>query len=209
MSENQANAYAPPAVQTEMRELPASQSSAWEAERRAALNIESQVKAAGMLAYMAVVGYVGLLVAQGIRAIVVHEPGALDPLDVLTTLIACALTGVAGYQLRRIRKLGRTLYAVHFIFNVLTMVLTSAMAASNGVNVKMPGFVQFLIPLAIGGYLFGPKGNVVFADIYQQYVLPSTPHIKAKTAWWGWLLPGIFVVAIALGLIAGLVSRFF
>jgi hypothetical protein len=71
-----------------------------------------------------------------------------------------------------------------------------------------PKIFQYLIPIAIGSYLFGPKGSIVFDDIYQQYVLPSTSHLKARTALWGWVLPGIVLTGMVFAALATLIHLF-
>ena len=65
------------------------------------------------------------------------------------------------------------------------------------------GLLGFPIGTAINGYIlylvFGKKGKIVFSDEYKEAIL-ATPHIKYRTSAFVWVLVGILVLVVLLGM---------
>jgi len=64
-----------------------------------------------------------------------------------------------------------------------------------------------LINALVLGYLLSKKGATVFSTDYQS-VIAATPHVKPKTSIVVWIVLGVFILIIVLGLIGILAATF-
>ena len=64
-----------------------------------------------------------------------------------------------------------------------------------------------LINALVLSYLLSKKGATVFSPDYQS-VIAATPHVKPKTSIAVWIVLGVFILIIVLGLIAILAATF-
>jgi len=67
--------------------------------------------------------------------------------------------------------------------------------------------VGTLINAIVLSYLLSKKGATVFSPGYQS-VIAATPHVKPKTSTAVWIILGVFLLIIVLGLIAILAAAF-
>lgn len=167
------NPYAAPAARVD--DVPAD--SAADATRRAHIGHESSIKAVGFLYYLG-----GILMTIGGLAAVVGatraEPGAFLMLFVLAIGIGQL---AAGWGVRSLKRWGRIV----------------------GIVLSLLGLLAFPIGTIINAYVLylfvSKKGRTVFSPEYQD-VIAATPHVKYRTSIVVWILIGLILALVVLGI---------
>ena len=180
-----ANPYAPaPTVAPEVH-VP----SDVESYRRAHLNHEASVKSVGFLYLLGAFFMVpmGLLIMVDPSVAGPQEPGN-EGVHVLVGAFYLAMgigQGLVGLGIRRLRPWARILAILFSAFGLIGFPFVTLIS------------IYFL-------YLFASrKGRTVFSESYQ-LVIEQTPDIKYKVSMIVWVMLGILVFVIALGVIGGI-----
>ena len=172
--------WAPP--QAEVKDVSVSGNPESPAIRRAHLNHEANIKAVGMLYYLAAAG---LLLAAVILLI---AAGSGNTAYNVGMAIACfAFFGLYSWLVRGLRA------------------WKSSVKIPTGILAGL-GLLGFPVGTLINGYilylLFSQKGTMVFSDEYKQ-IIADTPDMKYRTSIIVWIFLALIVVALAYGIIAG------
>jgi hypothetical protein len=166
-----------------------SASSAVEEMRKMHLKHEASVQSIGFLYYL---GGAGVLLA-GIIAVMgaTGSRGGVDAFAGLFVAVILIVLGVGqiwvGTGLRRLRRWAR----------IPTGILSGIGLLGFPVGTIINAYVLYLV--------FCQKGQIVFSDEYRA-VIEQTPHIKYRTSIVVWILLGLVVALIGLGII-GLLTR--
>jgi hypothetical protein len=179
----ESNPYAAPLV----TEAPPALATEAEVIRREHIKHEASVKGIGALYY---IGSLFLLIGGCTLLITGLSAGNAGPVEV-GMMVLFPLLGIlgfwVGYGLRKLSSAAR----------VVAGVLT-------GINLALSifGLPKSVIAILINTYilnlLFSKKGAMVFSAPYKE-VIAATPHIKYKTSIVVWIVLGIFVLAILIG----------
>ena len=165
--------------------------SAAEAMRKEHLNHEASVKSIGFLYYLG--GVAVVLVGLGMMArIGAGGGGGQERLFILLMSIFFFVLGAGqlwvGAGLRRLRRWTR----------IPTGILSGIGLLGFPLGTIINAYILYLI--------FSQKGKTVFSDEYQA-VIEQTPHIKYRTSIVVWILLGLVVALIGIGLIAAFFSH--
>jgi hypothetical protein len=154
--------------------------------RRDHIKHEASVKSIGVLYYLGA----GLLIIAGILAFVSEEDESL----ITKVLVGFVLLGLGllqlcvGWGLRRLRSWSR----------IPTIILSAIGLLAFPIGTLIHGYIMYLVVCK--------KGAVVFSDEYKS-VIEATPDIRYKTSIVVWILLGILIAIVGLGLIAALLSN--
>jgi len=168
-----------------------SSNTAAEAIRKEHISHEASVQSIGLLYYLGG----GLVVCFGVITLVrlLATAGGLSERGA-AGLVAVFLLGLGAIQfwlgtgLRRLRKWAR----------IPTGILSGIGLLGFPLGTIINAYVLYLI--------FSRKGRTVFSDEYQQ-VIQQTPHIKYRTSIIVWILIGLVVLLIGVGLLGAIFAR--
>ena len=167
------NPYAPPLTPT-LTAQPTLLANA-EALRREHIGTETNLRAVGLLFYLAAIG----MLLAGLGPVIAAQ-GRPDSMDVTTSALLLGLgVGylVTAFGLRRLRGWAR----------IPTLILSGL------------GLLGFPIGTLINGYILlkvlSKQGRFVMTPDYQR-IIAATPKVKYKTPWYVWLLLVLIVGAI-------------
>lgn len=154
--------------------------------RREHLKHEASVKSVGILYYLGG----AFFTFMGISTLLLGGSGS-GGLPTLFSLLFLLL-GVGqlwvGYGLRRLRKWAR----------IPTGILSGLGLLGFPLGTIINAYILYLI--------FSRKGKMVFSDEYRA-VIEQTPHIKYRTSIIVWIVLGLLLLLIAIGIIAAFFSR--
>lgn len=179
----QPNPYAPPASTT----LSASQTDSANAEalRREHIGTENNIRAVGLLFYLAALG----MLLAGLGPFLAARNG-MEASGASTGALLMALAVgylVTAYGLRRLRGWSR-----------IPTILLSGL-----------GLLSFPIGTLINAYILykvlSKQGRFVMKPAYQK-IIAATPHVKYKTPWYVWLLL-VMIIAAAIGFLVLAMNR--
>ncbi len=162
-----------------------------DAVRNKYLKHEASVKSVGLLYLLGgTVSLILSLVYIGMGAGVVTLSGAelSRRMLIVVGIVFFAMSIVQLYSGISIRKLGSTGRIIITVFSVIGLLGVP-------VGTLISGFILYL--------LWSQKGNFVFTTEYQE-VIKATPHIKYKTSIVVWILLGLLLLFLGVGLFATL-----
>lgn len=152
--------------------------------RRTYLNHEASVKSIGTLYLLAAIFWVPIGLSMLAPALFL-EGGAANAAMLIIGFLYLGiglLQGYAGLGLRRLTNAGR-IFGI--VFGIIGLI---------GVPIGT------LISIYILYLLISQKGKVVFSDTYRQ-AIAQTPHIKYKTSIVVWILLGLVLLLVGIGLV--------
>ncbi len=162
-----------------------------DAVRNKYLKHEASVKSVGLLYLLGgTVSLILSLVYIGMGAGVVTLSGAelSRRMLIVVGIVFFAMSIVQLYSGISIRKLGSAGRIIITVFSVIGLLGVP-------VGTLISGFILYL--------LWSQKGNFVFTSEYQE-VIKATPHIKYKTSIVVWILLGLLLLFLGVGLFATL-----
>lgn len=154
--------------------------------RKTHIKHEASVKSIGILYYL---GAIAVFVA-GIAAAIPGATKATGPEAIFVAVFLFVLSAVqilVGTGLRRLRRWAR----------IPTGILAGVGLLGFPIGTLINGYILYLV--------FSKKGAMVFSDEYQA-AIAQTPHIKYRTSKLVWILLGLVLLLIVIGIVAA-VSR--
>ncbi|MBN1910868.1 MAG: hypothetical protein JW818_14075 [Pirellulales bacterium] len=174
--------------------------------RRENLNHEASVRSVGWLFYLGAV-----LLVFGLIAMISLIDRVPLPMEFLLIMIAiygvmAVASAFSGYGLRRLRPWARILTGILASLSVLGLLINIVQA----VNPDFRGpraagnpifiLIGLLLNIYILYLLFSPKGSTVFSAEYKQ-IIDQTPHIRYRTSIIVWIVLGLLIFVILLGVV--------
>ncbi|WP_035601646.1 hypothetical protein [Haloferula sp. BvORR071] len=186
------NPYAAPLDTTAPPPLPVSNEA--EVIRREHIKHEASVKGIGSLYF---IGSIFILIGGVTMVFAGLKGGNMGTAELAMMVLfpALGLLGLwVGYGIRKLSPAAR----------VVAGILT-------GINLVLSifGLPQSIIAILINTYilnlLFSKKGTMVFSAPYKE-IIAQTPHVKYKTSIVVWIVLGIFVLVVVVGILAAVFS---
>lgn len=156
--------------------------------RREHIGHEVSIKSSALLYGLG--GIVGLVAGIAILVHLAAQSGERFRFSLTIASVAIGLAVlqfVAAIGLRRLRRWARIVATIATI----------------------PGLFQFPFGSLIGGYFlylfWSKKGNMIFSDEYPP-IVALTPHVRYRTSIWVWILLGVLLLFLAMGIVASMLT---
>ena len=158
-----------------------------ETVRREHLNTEASIKSIGILYYLGGIAVLFMAVGSAMN------PGTQEDYILINYGVAALLLAlgifqfIAGTAVRKFKPWSR----------IAIGILSGIGLLGFPVGTVINAYILFLV--------FGKKGTMVFSEPYKD-IVAATPHVKYKTSKAVWIILGIVLAVIALGIVAILVG---
>lgn len=195
------NPYAAPAAELETAPEPEQELLGPAKYRKDHLPAERHIKALGGIYYFVATIH---LVTIVLCALLWHgdKRSTSDFLfDLVRFGLPFACAGGSAFLLRRLRPAGVALSEASSVATVAGLGVSRLLWRSGGVEIALPiGFyVVMLLPIVINrlSIVKGEYAEAVFSEAYQKHVIPKTPQMTSRTAWWLWVaLPALIALVV-------------
>jgi hypothetical protein len=205
MSAESENVYAPPSATIGEVAAPSSE---FERIRSECIGRESSIKGIGSLSLLGA----GLWLV-GLAGMVFSGVSQRDGVGFVILMAMLAVSAAIGFGLRRLLPWARMMFTILIgLFLVFQgIALVAALAGNTRSSDLGSGAVGTIIVWLIQGAflytLWSRPSDVIFSLRYRAEIIPATPLIRYRSPRWMYILLGVIVLLVVIGLVAAALRR--